>query len=588
VADTSAVADDNTHRPRELDSSYLLAVLSQAQVPMIVTDPDGRVLLANDAWSAFHPVPPANLPIADWLNQFEFLDARGLHRIPSTEAPLARVLRGEVVRDYEYSVVSKDGEVRFRRASGQQLRAADGGVIGTVVAMQDITGFKLLQDELERRALLDSLTGLANRALLLDRLQHALVRSERNDGCVTVMLCDLDRFKWVNDAFGHGLGDRLIIEVGRRISAVVRASDTVARLGGDEFVILAESSTDDDLIITDMPERIRAAVGAELRLDGAVLHPSISIGVATTRGARSSAETLLRDADTAMYRVKDDGGSGSMAFDESMRLDALRRVHVRSRIEHALTNNGFRLLYQPLVDAVTGRMVSVEALIRMTDDGPPLGPNEFVPVAEECGLIEDLDRFVLHEATRDLMAWMELCGDEPFAVGCNVSGRTIGSELWTKDALATASEVGPERLKIELTETALMRAGATALTNLADLRAAGLAVGLDDFGTGFASLTHLRTLPISFLKIDRSFVFNMDTSSNDRAIVQAIIQMATSLGLESVAEGVEEVAHATLLRQMGCTLLQGYLLSRPVPAERISEILQGQQQNHFALADTLR
>jgi diguanylate cyclase (GGDEF)-like protein len=565
-----------------LDRDYLTAVLAQVQVPMIVTDLYGHVLMANDAWSAFHPVPPPDMALQEWLSQFRFFDRSGLSPLPFEQSPLFRVLEGETVKNYEYSVLSKDGELRFRSASGQQLLNTQGATIGAVLALHDITSQRRLQDELERRSLTDSLTGLANRALLVDRLHQALGRSERDGGTVTVLLCDLDRFKWVNDAFGHPLGDRLLVEVGNRIKGAIRLTDTVARLGGDEFVVVTEEVSS-AAEIEMFAQLIRAAVAEELLIDGAIFHPSLSIGVASTANANSSAETLLRDADTAMYQVKAGGGGSSMAFDDTMRSDALRRVEVRNQIERAIDSGAFKLLYQPIVDGASERLVGVEALIRIVGGSFDVGPDEFIPAAEEAGLIEQIDCWVLAEATQQLKRWLDAYPNRVFTVACNVSARTLASDVWTAQALRAAHELGPTRLKLELTETAMIRAGTNALTNIASLRKAGLAIGLDDFGTGYASLTHLRSMPISFVKIDRSFVSGLHANDGDRTIVLAIVQMAKALGLTVVAEGVELVAEAQVLQSMGCEYLQGYLFGRPLEAERICEMLSADHLVDLAL-----
>jgi diguanylate cyclase (GGDEF)-like protein len=572
------VADfSGSELPDALSYESLVAAIEQVHVPIIVTDASGHVLLANESWRTYHAVPAPDVPISEWMSQFHFFDAEGEQSISHEEAPVGRVMRGERVRDYEYSVLSKDGELRFRRANGHQLHDGSGNVVGAVFALHDITLQRRADAALNKRALYDSLTGLANRALLIDRLQQTLARNQRDGGSVAVLLCDLDRFKWVNDAFGHSLGDRLLIEISQRISSVVRHGDTVARLGGDEFVILTESPSDNpaDRRLLELSQRIRDAVGHEIQLDGASFYPSLSIGIATSTRGQASTETLLRDADTAMYQAKE-AGDGYASFDEAMRNRALRRVEVRRLIETAIERGRLSLHYQPIVESGTGRLVSVEALVRINHEDFVVGPSEFIPVAEDAGIVEPIDRWAMEEATRQLLAWRANGCDPTMAVACNVSARSLATESWTRTALDSAKLLGAAHLRVELTETAMIHATGSALHNIGRLREAGIALGLDDFGTGYASLTHLRTMPVSFIKVDRSFVAGLGVDANDTAIVDATMRMAAALGLDVVAEGVEDHVQRDMLEAFGCRRLQGFLYAKPLPGHAIDSILQAQ------------
>jgi diguanylate cyclase (GGDEF)-like protein len=566
---------DKRTGPIELGSDYLMAVLAQVQVPIVVTDPQGGILLTNDAWRAYHPVPATEVAIDDWLGRFQFFDADGIRPIANSDAPLPRVLRGERVRNFEYSVLSQDGELRFRRANGQQLLGPHGDVIGAVVAFHDTTDERKVEREMRHRALHDSLTGLANRALLLDRLDHALARGARLNLPIAVILCDIDRFKRVNDAFGHHIGDRLLVEISRRLQSIMRGTDTVARLGGDEFVILVE---DLDVLVdlAEVARRIRESVSEVVAVMGAVIHPTISLGIAGADSGQSTAEELLRDADIAMYRAKESGGNTVATFDESMHKSLIRRMHVQREIEWGLENDRLFLMYQPIVDAATERLVGTEALLRLeSSDGSLLSPAEFIPVAEEARLIDRFDRFALLEATRQLAVWQAAFPGCGITVACNVSARSLSGIGWYDsviDAIAR-SGIAPSDLKLELTETAMIRVGESVRFDLLRLRDAGVAIGLDDFGTGFATLTHLRTMPVSFVKIDRSFVSGLGANADDTAIVDATVRMAEALGLSTVAEGVEEAEQAAILRDLRCNELQGYLYGRPVRSGEISELL---------------
>ena len=575
---------DNGEVPEALSYRSLIAAIEQVHVPIVVTDALGHVVLANEAWRTYHPVPEADMPITEWMKEFRFFDAAGEHSISHEEAPIGRVMRGERVRDYEYSVLSKDGELRFRRANGHQLHDPEGNVVGAVFALHDITMQRRADVALNKRALYDSLTGLANRALLIDRLQQTLVRNQRDGGSVAVLLCDLDRFKWVNDAFGHSLGDRLLVEISQRISSVVRSGDTVARLGGDEFVILTESPSDDpsDRRLLELSQRIRDAVGQELQLDGASFYPSLSIGIATSTGGRASTETLLRDADTAMYQAKE-AGDGYASFDDTMRNRALRRVEVRRLIETAIERGRLSLHYQPIVETGTGRLTSVEALVRIFHEDFVVGPSEFIPVAEDAGIVEPIDRWALREATQQLLQWRANGCDPSMAIACNVSARSLATETWIRTALEAAERIGSAHLRIELTETAMINATGSALQNIRRLREAGIALGLDDFGTGYASLTHLRTMPVSFIKVDRSFVAGLGEDPNDTAIVDATMRMAAALGLDVVAEGVEDYVQRDMLEAFGCQRLQGFLYAKPLSGNDIDAILRAQSSGQNPL-----
>jgi diguanylate cyclase (GGDEF)-like protein len=558
----------------ELDRAFLLAAISQVQVPMMAADPTGQILMVNAAWAEFHPVPPSNVDFEIWVRQFKFFDARGIHPMPAELSPLSRLIRGEVVKDYEYSVMSKTGELRFRRSSGVQIKDANGAVIGLVMVLHDITKQRHLQNELERRAQTDSLTGLANQVSLLMQLKEMLRNVAQP---VTVLLCDVDRFKWVNDAFGHSVGDKLIFEIGQRIQEAVGTRGTVGRLGGDEFVVITDScataSAQHALV-----EHIRTSVGCELKIEGALFHISLSIGMASSSAAETTPESLLRDADTAMYRAKE-RGADVVAFDDVMRKTAKRRFEVRSEVETALEHHGFKLLYQPIIDTRRKCVVGAEALLRLHSKSG-IGPAEFVPVAEASGLAERLDRWVIEEAGRQLQLWHSLIRDVPFYMACNVSARSIASTHWTREVLAVATAAAAHRLHIEMTETAMVNASQESLANLAALRSAGIEVGLDDFGTGYASLTHLRKMPISFLKIDRSFVTDIQGSGEDKAIVKAIVDMARALHLGTVAEGVECEGEAQALTEIGCDTQQGYFYDRPLEAEALSKILERQNNAH--------
>lgn len=484
------------------------------------------------------------------------------------------MLRGEAVRDYEYAVLSKEGDLRFRRANGQQLADPDGRVIGAVVALLDITEQRRIERELRRQALYDGLTGLANRALLTDRLSRALHASRAN-GRVIVMSFDVDRLAWVNEAHGHAVGDRLLIALATRLKLTVRADGTVARGDGDEFVVIAEEG-DEELDVESMAVRIAADLSEPVELDDVILQPTVSVGVAVSWPGECSPEVLLSDADIAMNWAKEQGGDGVAVYDSSMRASALRRADVQARIEAAVDEGRLFLRFQPIVDARTERVVGAEALLRIdTGDEPALGPAEFIPIAEQTGIVERLDRWVLAEVVERAAAWRERFPQSPVRIACNVSPRTMSAPGWADEVVLLLEEhgVASDQLKLELTETAMVDVSEEARRELGRLRRLGVHVGLDDFGTGFATLTHLQTMPVNFLKIDRSFVSGLGFDPQSRAIVDATIRMADALGLSTVAEGVETIEQASVLRELGCGALQGFLYSTPLLAHDFERLL---------------
>ncbi|MCU0268265.1 MAG: EAL domain-containing protein [Acidimicrobiales bacterium] len=552
---------------------HLRAVLEQVTVPILACDAAGRVTFWNDAFERFHPVPAAGADVASWLEGFRFFAVDGVTPLANRDAPILRSLRGEVVRDYEYSVVAKSGELRFRRANGQQLVGDDGDVLGAVVALHDITDEVRVEAELRLRALYDELTGLPNRALLGDRIVVALERARREGEAVAVLFVDLDHFKLVNDALGHTVGDELLVEVAARLRAAVRGVDTVARLGGDEFVVLCEA-LDDLGQAMSVGLRALGALDAPVEVDGRDVRVSASIGVAFAADGEGTAELLLRDADTAMYAAKDRGRNRIEVFDARLRDRVLQRLEIERALVHALNRDGLRLVFQPIVDARTGGIVGAEALVRMADDrGELVPPGVFLPVAEQAGLMDDVDHWVLGEAAARAARWVG-SGRLGF-VACNVSAALIrrGDLLRIVDEAVERHRLPPGALGIEVTESLLVDASDENRSLLAELRTRGLQVGVDDFGTGYASLSYLRDFPFSFVKIDRSFVQGLGGDGVDDAIVEATIRMAHALGRTVTAEGVEERAQADRLRDLGCDRLQGYLFSRPVPAQAFSELL---------------
>ncbi len=477
---------------------------------------------------------------------------------------------------------SLTGERRLIRADGAELwalltvtelpDATEGSCI--LLQVEDITARRIAEKRLTRQALYDSLTDLPNRAMLLDRIKTALARLARRpgDGALAVLFCDLDGFKAVNDAHGHAAGDALLVEVAGRLTQVMRPSDTVARLGGDEFLILCENLADPNEI-TRIASRVEAAISAPISWLGQSLTVTASVGIAFGSGVRT-AEELIRHADTAMYQAKQLGKDRYEVFDDDMRTRSTSRVRVEQELRTALDNGQIEVHYQPIFALPERRIVSVEALARIRlPDGSHLMPDAFIPVAEDTGMIVPLGTAVLRSACQQLVRWRSLAPDLQVAV--NLSARQAARPDLCEVVHGALTDVGlpAEALAVELTESVLLEAARSTLGKLSELRQTGVHIGIDDFGTGYASLRYLRKLPVSFLKVDRTFVAGMTEHPQDAVIVRTVIGLAADLGLGCVVEGVETTAQLDGISGSS-VWAQGYLLGRPTTAEHFTELLQ--------------
>jgi diguanylate cyclase (GGDEF)-like protein len=443
-----------------------------------------------------------------------------------------------------------------------ELNAAKSALARTAEAMQ-------------YQALHDPLTGLPNRTLFVDRLTHALTSCGRRGTTVAVLFLDVDHFKLVNDSLGHSAGDALLMEIASRLDSTMRAGDTVARFGGDEFLLICEDIRD-----TDEAREIAARTIAVLKrpfwLVGAEHVASTSIGISIATGPGRDPEDLIREADAAMYRAKEAGRDGFELYDEVMRADAMHRLGIEGELRAAIRNNELRLDYQPLIDLRDRRIAGVEALVRW--DHPRLGrigPDEFIPVAEQTGVIVDLGAWVLRTAIADAVQWRELVPDRPVPVAVNLSARQVTHRTLLDDvefALAS-SGLDPELLHLEITESTLLDPSDLTIGRLLDLKALGVSIVLDDFGTGYSSLAYVKRFPIDTLKIDRAFIAEVTRAGSDSSIVEAIVAMAHGLKVGVIAEGVETAAQAETLARLGCGLAQGHLFSAPVRSDRIAAML---------------
>jgi diguanylate cyclase len=436
-------------------------------------------------------------------------------------------------------------------------------------------GLEAANRQLRHLATHDTLTGLPNRVLLDDRLSQAVAHADRDMRAFALLVCDLDRFKLINDSLGHRAGDELLQEVARRLSTVVRTADTVARFGGDEFVLIGTSIGDAE-DAANLASRVMDVLQAPVRIAGIDIHTSPSIGIAMYPDDGTNMQVLLAHADAAMYSAKQQGRGSFRRYSPGMDAGTEDRVQLESELHNAIASNQFQLHYQPKVDTRTGEVRSAEALIRWAHPTRGLvSPAEFIPLAEECGLIGAIGAWVVREACRQARAW-QLDGVPPLRVSVNLSASQFRDSGLVESIRSALNSAGLEAcfLEVELTESAVMSDPEKSIAILEHLSAMGVLVSVDDFGTGYSSMSYLRRFPIDKLKIDRVFINEIVSRPEDASIVRAIVSLAHSLHLKVVAEGVETPAQLEFLKTAGCDEYQGYHFSRPLPAAEFERLMR--------------
>ncbi len=486
-----------------------------------------------------------------------------------------------------------DGHVLWALISVSVLRGASSGPGYAVAQIQDITERRATEEQLVHQATHDPLTGMANRALLMDRLYVELARSRHEPATRTaVVFVDLDGFKAINDGLGHDIADQVLIEVAHRLRRNVRPLDTVARLGGDEFVIMCRDVVSGERgNVAEIGERLVLAFSQPIMIGTTEVAVTASIGIAYTARAQATAEDLIRDADTAMYRAKARGKNRYEVFDETLRGRTTDRIGIERALRQGLREERFRLFFQPVVDVETVAPVGVEALVRLDDAERGLvTPDSFIEAAEDSGLIVPIGAWAMTDACRQLAEWRSR-GMVPtdLHVAVNLSVRQASRPDLVDTVVLALVEAGlpPRTLALEVTESVLIEADPTTVRQLGQLRDMGIRIGIDDFGTGYSSLTYLKRLPVSFLKIDRSFVTGLVDDPSDRKIVAAVIRLAQALGLVTIAEGVEDLAQLAMLRDFGCDQAQGYLFGRPRPGPPDNGTKEGQIPSDLIGAEAL-
>jgi len=493
----------------------------------------------------------------------------------------------------EYRIRHKDGTWRFLESTSSALPGKNGTTDGLVIVNRDITERKRVEALLAHRAFHDGLTNLPNRALFLDRLQRAIAISRRHgDFRFAVLFIDIDGFKVFNDSLGHDAGDDLLIQIAKRLTISLRVADTVsrpqtdaldampgentlARPGGDEFVVLAEELRDPSDVIR-ISERIQEKMTAPFTVNGHQIVVTASIGVVFSSSARTEAQDMLRDAEIAMYRAKNAGKARCEVFDNAMHVGAVQRLQLETDLRKGLEQDEFRVHYQPLVSLEDGRIVGFETLSRWQRPQGIVMPGEFIKVADEIGLIIPINRKLLREACEQLRRWHEMFpSDSPLTVGANITAKQFAQPDLAAQIGEILEQTGmdPHLVDLEITENIAMADAERSAIVLSELKALGVSLSIDDFGTGYSSLSRLQRFPVDTLKIDRSFISAMDHDLETYEIVRIIRQLAHSLGLKVVAEGIETPEQMTMLKRIGCEFGQGYLFSKPVSSDAIEQLL---------------
>jgi diguanylate cyclase (GGDEF)-like protein/PAS domain S-box-containing protein len=540
---------------------------------VISTDPSGKVTFLNLVAERMTGWPLKEVVGMAMAEAFRIVDAmtRNAIRDPMVSAASRNRVGSLPLNSV---LIRRDGSEIFIEDSVAPIHDHDGRVMGSVIVFRDVSATRAMADEIAHSAEHDFLTGLPNRSLLNDRLDQAIAMARRTQTKAAVLFMDLDGFKHINDSLGHLTGDKLLQCVATRLQKCIRAPDTVSRQGGDEFLVLLQGvKRPDDVAIT--AKRLLDSLAQTCSVEQHKLHITSSIGVSLYPDDGQDAETLIRNADTAMYQAKENGRQGYRFFRPEMNVRAVERQSIEEDLRVALERQEFALHYQPKIHLATGRITGAEALLRWTHPTRgSISPAQFIPIAEDSGLIVPIGAWVLREAATQAQKWVQ-AGLPMGTIAVNVSARELGDASFPEGLFAILSEIGldPGYLELEVTEGVLMKNAEVAASSLRILRAKGIRIAIDDFGTGYSSLSYLRKFPLDALKIDQSFIREIAGSSDDAAIVSAIISMAQSLHLRVIAEGVETAVDLAFLQDRGCDEAQGYYFSRPVAAEQFAALL---------------
>jgi diguanylate cyclase (GGDEF)-like protein/PAS domain S-box-containing protein len=567
--------DISEKRRNEAELRLAASVYTNTVEGIVVTDKEGVILSVNPAFTDI-----TGYTAEEAVGQTPRI-LKSDHHDDAFYATMWQTLKEKGTWQGELWNRRKNGEAFLEWQSITAISDPDGSPMRYVAVFNDVTELRKKDDRIKHQAYHDALTGLPNRQLLQDRLDHAIDVASRERRHMALLFLDLDRFKMINDSLGHDVGDLLLQAVAERLRKVIRRSDTLARLGGDEFVlVLADFASTTE--VAHVAEKVIHELVQPLSLAGHQVHVTTSVGIALFPDDGTDAKSLMKNADTAMYQAKASGRNAFRFFDASMNSRALDRLDLEASLRRAIERLEFELYFQPKIQLQTGRQAGAEALIRWRHpDKGLVPPSDFIPLAEETGLIVPIGEWAFREACRLAALWIRK-GLLHGRMAVNMSARQLQhlGLMNSIEAALTSTKATPSMIEIELTESVVMGNPGEAIAILSELKELGFSVAVDDFGTGYSSLSYLKRLPISCLKIDRSFVKDLPDDQDDSAIARAILDLARSLGLHTVAEGVETVPQAEYLNALGCPVAQGYLYGKPMPAEEFEAWLKARAKTH--------
>ena len=566
----AAAAEAPQHKVSEGDR--FRSAFDYAAIGMALVSTEGRWLQVNRSLCQILGYAEEELLLTDFLSVTHPDD------LPTALSNIGQLLKGKVAASQmEKRYIHKSGHEVWVHWSVSLVRDQYSKSVHLIFQIQDITDRKLAEQQLHHDAFHDALTGLPNRALFMDHLKLAIARSRRNTNTrFAVLYLDLDRFKVINDSLGHTIGDQLLVGIADRLKKNLRPGDTVARLGGDEFTVLIEDIADETESV-QVAERVQKELSIPFNLSGREVFTTVSMGIAPSATGYERAEDILRDADTAMYRAKSMGKARYEIFDKAMHARAINLLQMETDMRRALEREEFVLHYQPIVALENFRLRGFEALVRWQHpERGFISPMDFIPVAEETGMIVPLGEWVMREACRQMHGWQMMFPlDQPLFITVNLSSKQFTQETLISTFAMILQETGvkPQSVKLEITESVVMENVDTATDMLRQLRGLGVKLAIDDFGTGYSSLSYLHRFPIDTSKIDRSFVTRMSENNENTEIVRTIVVLAQNLGMDVVAEGVETNEQLVILQKLGCENGQGYFFSKPVNADGAERII---------------
>ncbi|MCL5975478.1 MAG: EAL domain-containing protein, partial [Gammaproteobacteria bacterium] len=548
------------------EATRVSAVAFETQEGIFVTDASGKILKVNNAFTTL-----TGYTSADVVGKYPSILKSGQHDKYFYEQMWAQ-LEQQGFWSGEVQNRRKNGEIYPQWLSINRVENTQQNTHNYVAIMSDISKYREAEEQINFLAYHDVLTSLPNRALLKDRIGQALISAERHQQKLALLYMDLDRFKFINDSLGHAIGDKLLVKVAERLSEQVREEDTICRTGGDEFIILLPDTDADGA--GHVAEKLVENITTLFEIDGNQLFVTLSIGISIYPDNGEDAESLNKHADTAMYRAKQAGRNQYQFFTTEMHSQIVYKLELEHALRFALNRGELSLVYQPLLDIKQNKITGAEALLRWRH--PELGmisPLDFIPIAEETGMINPIGQWILHTAIAQCKQWTEAGHDLVIAI--NLSAVQFNNPLLVSmiNSILDEYQLAANNLELEITESVAMINIDLTIKQLKALAEAGIRLSLDDFGTGYSSLNYLKKFPINKLKIDQSFVFDMLIDEDDEAIVDAVITLARSLGLKTLAEGVETPEHLQALKNKGCDFMQGFLFSRPVPAEQFISLL---------------